>query len=118
MGALAALISVAPLAQPAAAQLQQDPLTANPHSGDGGELFGNTGNAGISSMFDLIHQAQLGLGRSLSDFSRSQETVINTEAASFLEQRRLLLEQNQSTQTAPGAILAPTDLAPVEPGQP
>jgi hypothetical protein len=88
-------LSVASL-QSAVAQTV-DPLD-NSFSGDGesSDPFSSTGNQS-GSVLDLIHRITLGNGRSLSEYSSTQQENLGTEASDFrTRQLELLQQRNQS----------------------
>lgn len=64
--------------------------------------YSTSGNSSNFNVFSLIHQAQLGTGRDLGDFSQEQGKNIDSAAAKFrLQQMQLLRNQNQATPAVP-----------------
>jgi hypothetical protein len=64
----------------------------------GGESSGgfSSGNSGdLGSMFDLFHRAVLGTPRSSSEFGRTQQNSIGSEASDFRQRQQELLRQRQ-----------------------
>lgn len=92
MGVLAATFL-----QPAIAQTTVNPLDDS-FSGDGrsSDPFSSGGNQS-GSVLDLIHRITLGNGRSLSEYSSTQQENLGTEASDFrTRQLELLRQQNLS----------------------
>ena len=76
------------------ASVQSQPFDSN-RSQERDSFSGNLGNNDFS-VFNLIHQAQLGTLRDLSEFSQEQNRNITSEAEKFrLEQRRRLGNPSQ-----------------------
>jgi hypothetical protein len=83
--------------QPAIAQTTVNPLDDS-LSGDGrsSDPFSSSGNQS-GSVLDLIHRVTLGNGRSLSEYSSTQQENLGTEASDFrTRQLELLRQQNLS----------------------
>lgn len=101
-----AIASLLVLPQPTAAQLtDSQPLQdwQNPESNR--DPFSSKGDGGNASfgVFDMIHRANLGNNRSVSEFTEDQQESLD---AAFSEYRKQQLERLQS----------PTGVAPVTPG--
>jgi len=94
---LAMGVLIATFLQPAIAQTTVNPLDDS-FSGDGrsSDPFSSGGNQS-SSVLDLIHRITLGNGRSLSEYSSTQQENLGTEASDFrTRQLELLRQQNLS----------------------
>jgi len=95
---------------PSAVAQTVDPLE-NSFSGDGesSDPFATTGNQS-SSVLDLIHRITLGNGRSLSEYSSTQQENLGTEASDFrTRQLELLQQQNQSQPGTQGSSETPVE---------
>lgn len=76
------------------ASVQSQPFDSTP-SQERDSFSGSLGNSDFS-VFNLIHQAQMGTLRDLSEFSQEQNRNITSEAEKFrLEQRRRLGNPSQ-----------------------
>lgn len=102
-------------AQPVLAQESGagDPLLVNPLAGDGtSDPFSSRGSGQMNGLFDLIHRANFGSGRSLSDFRQDQQESIDSAASDFRSRQQMLLQQQSPSEaTVPAAT-------PVNPAAP
>ena len=108
MGATALFLPQPSLAQSATkTQVLQDLFPTK----DNNDPFSSRGNG--LGVFDLIHRATLGTGRSLEDFSSEQQKNLTDAAAEFRERQRQLIQQQQQSQPPEGTVpLGSTPLAP------
>lgn len=88
--------------QPALAQsTTADTLQETPQSGEyNADPFSSNGNGQMNSVFDLIHRASMGGGRSWSEVQEDQRETISSEAVEFRNRQMELLRQQDEPQPA------------------
>jgi hypothetical protein len=93
-----------------AASAQSDPLDESKERTS--DPFSGTQSDTNSTFFDMMHRAQLGTIRSVSQYGQDQQDNIGTQAKDFRARQMQLMQQGgqSPTQTAP--------LTPLEPVQP
>lgn len=98
---MSAVVTIA-IAKPTLAQVTSaDTLQQAPQSGEyNSDPFSSNGNGQMNSVFDLIHRANMGGGRSLSEVQEEQRENISSEAADFRARQMELLQQENGTQSS------------------
>lgn len=101
------LLSVLSLAvvQPVSAQSATD-LNQGSANEESTDLFSNREDAGMDSVMDLIHNAQLGAIRTPEQFRQDQQQNINSAAQEFRDRQQQLLRQSQGATSTPTAVPA------------
>jgi hypothetical protein len=90
------------LPQPSWAQTTNVNPLEDLNSEQSSDPFSRTNEDNSFGIFDLIHRANLGSGRSIDDYTSEQDQSLNTAAAEFRKkQQERLRVQQQATPTNP-----------------
>lgn len=92
----AVFCGLAALPAVARAQTTVDPLEDLRTNDSGSGPFEGDSSAAQSSIFDIIHNSVLSNGTSAEEFNDARSENIQEEAASFQEQQRRLIEQQNA----------------------